>query len=103
MDEAMLKSQVERIQHAATQRIEGDPVAAVNKIAKKYTLNETQENAVLRHLIEGSDLSRWGLTNAVTRASQDVESYDDATDMERAGGKIIELSDTQWREIARAA
>jgi len=58
---------------------------------------------VLRHLIEGGDMSRWGIANAVTRQSQDVDSYDRATDLERAGGQIIELSQRDWNEIATAA
>ena len=58
---------------------------------------------MLRYLIEGGDLSQFGLHNAVTRMSQDVEDYDRASDLERVGGKIIELSATEWKTIAEAA
>ena len=37
----------------------------------------------------GSDVSSYGLINAVTRASQDVEDYNRATDLERIGGELL--------------
>ena len=55
---------------------------------------------MLKHLIQGGDLSAWGLGNAVTRAAQDVASYDRATEMESIGGKVIELSPAEWRTMA---
>ncbi len=57
-----------------------------------------------KHLIEGGDLSRFGLANAVTRAAQDDEiDYDQASNMERMGGQLIELPQGEWRTLALAA
>jgi len=92
-----------RFREAAEQKIEGDPVKAVEVLQKKALLNDEDRGGILRHLIVGGDLSRWGLSNAVTRYSQDVESYDKATDLELLGGQIIELGQTEWRSIAGAA
>lgn len=38
------------------------------------------------------DFSQFGLVNAVTRSSQDVEDYNRATELERIGGTILEDS-----------
>jgi hypothetical protein len=54
---------------------------------------------VLSHLIQGGDLSRWGLANAITRQSQDEESYDMATQLEVDGGSVIELPSKDWQSI----
>jgi hypothetical protein len=35
------------------------------------------------------------LANAVTRASQDITDYDQATELEKLGGKVIELRGTE--------
>lgn len=52
---------------------------------------------------EGAGLTQWGLVNAFTRAAQMEElDYDSATDLERAGGQVLELSATQWKKIAIA-
>jgi len=34
---------------------------------------------LLRHLIEGGDLSQYGLINAVTRTAEDAKFYDRAS------------------------
>ena len=94
---------IEKFREAAQQPIEGDVVKAVEVLQKKAGLTDDDKGGILRHLITGGDLSRWGMANAVTRYSQDVESYDKATDLEVLGGQIIELNKTDWRAIATAA
>ena len=94
---------VERLKVTTERMIEGDPVAAVQVLQKKAGLGDEDRGGILRHLIQGGDLSQWGLCNAVTRYSQDVEDYDKATGMEILGGQIIELSQTDWKAIATAA
>ena len=74
----------------------GDPVKAIEVIEKKGWLSKDEGKSVLKHLIEGGDLSVLGLGQAVTRASQDHTSYDRATDMEKLGGDILELPKTAW-------
>lgn len=50
---------------------------------------------------EGAGLTKWGLANSFTRAAQANElSYDTATDLERAGGDILELSPSAWKKVA---
>jgi len=57
----------------------------------------------MRQLIAEGDLSAYGLVNAVTHYSDDVEDYDRATESEALGGKLIELSSSEWEELAEAA
>lgn len=104
LDDAFFKKQIERMQELATgSRIEGDPVMAVQELGKAVGLTKDEGTSVLRHLIEGGDLTAWGMLNAVTRASQDVESYDRATALEIAGGKVLELNRNEWQRIRMAA
>lgn len=77
-----------------------DPVKGVERLAKKFDMGETEQASVLAHLIEGGDISKWGALNAVTRTAQDVESYDRATELEEAGGVILNLSRRDWDVIA---
>jgi len=98
------KAMMERVAVAAGDKIESDNLPAVIELtARKFGLADGVKNAVLKHLIQAGDLNRYGLLNAVTRASADVEDYDAATDLERLGGKILELPKTDWAEISRAA
>ena len=91
-----------KLQNTRDIRLTGDPVKTVEVLANRYTLNDTERAGVLRHLIIEGDLSGYGLVNAVTHYSQDVEDYDRATEFEALGGKLIELAPTEWKGLAHA-
>jgi hypothetical protein len=86
----------------AADRIEGDPVQVVEVAAKQLGIFDSERGSVLKHLVNCGDLSRYGLFNAVTRAAEDVDSYDRATEFEKMGGNIIELPRGDWQRIANA-
>lgn len=103
LTEAKFLQIVDRMRDATGQRLQGDPVKSVEVVQKRFALNEGEKNSVLRNLIEGGDLSRYGMMNAVTATAKDVDDYDRATELERVGGKVIELAPSEWSEIATAA
>lgn len=90
---------VEQARELAGIKVEGTK-EAIERLDNKFSLAEGEKESILGHLIEGSDLSAWGLVNAVTRAAQDVESYDRSTEMERIGGQILELPKRDLETIA---
>lgn len=92
---------ITRLRAAKNQAIE-NPVSAVERIQKRFGLSNAENDNVLRHLAAGGDLSIYGLSNALTRASQDIASYERATEMERMGGQVIELPREAWYEIKAA-
>ena len=81
-------------------KIEGDPVKTVEEVQKKYQYTDEERGGILRHLIEGGDLSAYGLSQAITREAQDAESYDRASQLEYDGFKVLELPKTEWAVIA---
>jgi hypothetical protein len=83
-------------------RLTGDPVQSVEVLAQRYALTDAERSGVLRHLVMEGDLSGYGLVNAVTHYSQEVEDYDRATEFETLGGKLIELSAAEWKPLAEA-
>ncbi len=94
---------VESLQRSTERQIEASPVKVVEVLAKRYQLNQNENDNVLTHLIRGADLSQYGLVNAITRASQDVASYDRATELERLGGTVLELPSNDWSVLSKAA
>lgn len=103
LSEAILQQQVDKMREAAGDPIKGDPVKAVEVLAKVKRLTDGEGTGILRELINGADLSRYGLLNAVTRHAQDVENYDRSTELEALGGSILDLPRTEWRAMAEAA
>jgi hypothetical protein len=94
-------AQVEKMKLATKDRIENKDLPQVIEITRKrFGLPELLQGELLTHLIEGRDLTRWGLLNAVTRTAEDQPNYDFATELERTGGQILELAPTEWKKIA---
>ena len=103
VSEATFRQVAMKFQQTRDIRLTGDPVKTVEVLANRYTLNDTERAGVLRYLILQGDLSGYGLVNAVTHYSQDVDDYDRATEFESLGGKLIELTPTEWKGLAQAA
>lgn len=76
---------------AAGLKIE-DPKVAMEITTDKLKLNETEADSVLTHLINGGDLTSWGMLNAVTRAAQDVESFDRSIELETLASQLLTMS-----------
>jgi hypothetical protein len=99
----VFQAQVERFKEVAAEKIASDNLPQVVEVTrKKFGFSEQQGHSIMKHLVEGGDLSRWGLVNAVTRSARDLSDYDAQTSTERAGGKLVELSQTDWRKLAEA-
>ena len=99
-DETIFDSQVKLLEAAAQDRMERPVEDVIEITAKHFGIAEGERKSVLQHLIEGGDLSRYGLHSAITRASQDVANYDRATELEKVGGRVIELAPSEWKKLA---
>lgn len=102
LDEARFRATVAKMQETTTVRLEGSVEKVVDATARKVGLSVAERDETLRNLIEGGDLSLWGLTNAITATAQTVESYDRATELEGIGGRIFTLPKADVREIVTA-
>lgn len=102
-DRARFDASVDDMMGMDKQPILGDVPKVIELAARHFDMQEGERKSVLRHLIEGGDLTRYGLFNAITRTAEDLADYDRATDFERMGGKVIELAANEWQRIAEAA
>jgi hypothetical protein len=100
LDEAIFAGALAKMREAAGQKIEAGPQEIVEVTGRRFGLQEGEKTSILKALIEGADLSRMGLANAITRASQDVAGYDRATDLERLGGQILEMPSASWQLLS---
>lgn len=100
VDQAKFTAIIDRMRQATEAKMEVKAVSQVVELAgKEYGLTQDEGAGVLGHLIQGGDLSLYGLANAVTRHSQDVKSYDRATELEATGWKMITMPPTTWRKL----
>lgn len=91
VDEAKFQLSVEKLMQTKQETTGNDPVKTVELLADQYILNQNERGSILRHFIMAGDNSKYGLINAVTRGSQDVESYGRATELERLGGELLAI------------
>ncbi len=103
----VFEAEVEKIKRAMGDEI--DPKADMEKVIElsmKTTgiSGEGKKRSILSALASGNDgagCTRWGMVNSFTRVAQDEGiSYEESIELERAGGKILELSPTSWKHIA---
>ena len=94
---------VESMREASEQRIDSDPFKLVEKTQKKYKLNDGEKTDILQHLLQGGEMSKWGLANAVTRSAEDAKEYDRATELESLGWSIVEMPQRDWSSLTTTA
>jgi hypothetical protein len=100
-EQAKFDALVGEMQQTTARRIEGDPVEVVEVTAKRFDLTDQERGGILNALVEGGDLSQYGLHAAVTRYSQrDDVDYERATTLERLGGQLLDLSPRDWQVLA---
>lgn len=101
-DKLAFRRFIDQLEASVQQPIAGDVTGAVEALGPALGLTTGERQSVLRHLIQGGDLSRYGLMNAVTRTADDVPSYDRATELEAAGFRVVELIPREWEAISHA-
>jgi hypothetical protein len=106
LKEDVFKAEVDKLKEAAGIKIESVDLKQVVELTSKElnVTNEETKKSVLANLCNGADgagLTKWGLANAFTAsAKSEALTYDAATELERVGGKVIELDSKTWNKIA---
>jgi hypothetical protein len=103
LSETKFRTLVAKMQETTEVKLERGPEKVVEVTARKFGLNQIEQEDVLRNLIEGADLTLWGLTNAVTATAHTAASFDRATEIEAIGGRFFALPAAEIKEIVLAA
>ena len=101
-DKTVVTKRIEAMQATTENKITGPVEKVVEVVQQQFGFNDGERESIFRHLIEGGSLSQYGLHAAITRAAQDLPSYDRATEFEYLGGKVLELPRNEWERIAEA-
>lgn len=80
-----------------------DLTKVVEKTVKTLSLPVSTQGSILTYMAQGGDLSKWGLASAITATANNFGDYEGATELERAGGKLLALEEGKWEAIASAA
>lgn len=104
VDEARFSQVIGMMKTAKQATMNTQDVPGIVRLAsREFHITDAESTGVLQHLIEGKDLSLYGLSNAITRYSQDIESYDRATELESIGYDILSMPQRKWNQINQMA
>lgn len=87
---------------ATTRKITAPIQDVVEEVANRFNMTGTHKDSFLKNLIEGGDITQWGLANAITAIANTEKSYEKATELESLGGLIMTLPANKWEELAAA-
>lgn len=100
VDEAKFSTVVKMMRDAKDAKITTNDIPRMIELASKpFNLSKEEGGGILDHLVRGMDFSLYGFANAVTRHSQDVKSYDRATELESIGFDILGMDRATWNNI----
>lgn len=68
-----------------------DPTLTINNVIREYGLSDKQKENILVSFGVEKDKTQYGIANAVTRAAQDEEKFENELELERLGGKLVEM------------
>lgn len=102
--EDLFRAAIDKIRVAGGVPIKSDDLQKVAEQAVvELALPVGTSSSILKHLAAGGDLTQWGLSSAITRVANDANDYELATQLEHAGGSVLELTGAPWKRIAEAA
>jgi hypothetical protein len=65
---------------------------AVEYVQNTFKFNSEEADAIMENLMRGGDDTVYGLWNAVTAVSHQVEDYDRAVEIEKIGGQMLDVN-----------
>jgi len=78
------------------------PQRVINNLVEHYHLSEAQKENILIAYGAEPEADMYGIANAVTRAAQVEEKWEDSLELERIGGKLISLPAQEFRRLDEA-
>lgn len=99
MDAINFKSIVDAMEVTTQRRQIADTPSVIEVTRKHFGLSDSEAGGVGFRYAEGRDQTLYGLINALTRYSQDVDNYERATEFERMGGKLLRAPNVEIKKL----
>ena len=100
VDEARFVKVLDIMRESTQARLDTTDIPALVKVtSSSFNLTDAEGKGILQHLIEDADYTLYGLANAITRQSQDVDDYDRASKLEAVGYDVMTMSPAMLKRI----
>lgn len=100
VDEVRFNKVVDLMRQSKEVKITSTEIPKMVELAgSDFGYTKKESGGILDHLIRGGDFSLYGLANSITRFSQDVSSYDRATELETIGFDVMTMPSSTWKKL----
>ena len=100
MDEARFSVVLGKMKESKEAKLNVANIPSIVKLtSSNFGITEAESEGVFERLTQEQDYTLYGLANAVTRYSQDVESYERASKLEEIGYSVMTMSPELFRRI----
>jgi hypothetical protein len=100
VDEARFSVVLGKMKESKEAKLNVANIPSIVKLtSSNFGITEAESEGVFERLTQEQDYTLYGLANAVTRYSQDVESYERASKLEEIGYSVMTMSPELFRRI----
>lgn len=78
-----------------------DPTFVITNVVREYNLTEKQRDNILMSFGAEKDKTQYGIVNAVTRAAQEEKGFENRLELEKIGGKLVEMKPDRFEAFSR--
>lgn len=89
VDETKFSLIVDKMKESANIPLEKDPAEEIKDLGDRFAINEDEQKEILREFFIAGNNTKYGLINAVTAASRNLDEYERATALEAIGGSML--------------
>lgn len=86
----------------ATEVTVNDPSRIINNVVREYRMTEEQKDQILISFGMEKDKTKYGIVNAITNAALSQDNFEKAIEMEKIGGRIIEMDNGRFKQLEYA-
>ena len=87
------------VERSHERKVTGDIPTVLEEVGRRVGLTEAEREQSLLHM-DRQETHAYGIQAAITSMAQEANSYQRRTELEEAGGKILEFSDSIWSSVA---
>lgn len=99
-DKEAFETEIKLLQECTERKIpKGKVESTIEEIVDRAGIYQQEKDDFLERVIEGGDLSQWGLAQAATSMANNTLDYDRVIELERIGGKICAMGNDVWAAV----
>lgn len=91
-DEAAFNTTITKLKSLKELPILINPYEAVDSLKDRFLVTEAERAIILHHYMRAGEMTAFGLSQAINRGAQDLQSYNRQIELERIAGRFVDFA-----------